>query len=487
MRASLVRFKPGSDIRPQLDEVYKVPSGTKTVRGLVSETAPDRMFHLLRRIPADRRKNLAAIWTISHGATAIPLDGAGKPVFGGAVCYDQPAFGKHHDAFLSRFGGAEAIFMETGSPEYGSGINAAQQIFYYQQERPKQWERARTLIPLSHYLAFRLSGELATCHTHTRNHACFERIAGEGESWSWSSIVSKLGIQGMFPAFKSSFDAIGRVKKSIAEKYGLPRDCLVGSAGHDTSAVSILAPNYANTGTWICNTAIGVPVALVPYMQPLGLAVNADPFGRNLRTIMARLGVTRREYRAQFQGSLPEEMPFQGFHKVTAQLPVAFTDGVGVYHPVREARIPAGIAADELIHSISMMGAAAEALTAILTCNSRAPLSSKLSDFHQGQTPGAPDLVMGGVFVEPLEGGEMRTFADIFRRLYPGNVARFAFKEPTSVAAAVMAICALEGVDPRNLGDRLVLPKEDMTFTGDRRPAIEALLRWELENARLGG
>lgn len=477
-RGVLFNYDSCSKIEPKVERVYKTSSETKTINNIISETAPDYMLNILDQIPSKQRNNIAAIWTISHGATAIPLNGAGKPVYGGAVYYNQPIFDKHHQAFLDKFGGPEKIFMETGSAEYSVGINAAQQIFYHMQENPKEWAKVRTLIPLSHYMAYVLSGEKATCHTHARNHACFEKIVEAGQGWRWSSIVSELGIQNLFPAFRRPFDAIGRVRRSIADKYGLSRNCLVGSAGHDTSTVSILAPNYANTGTWICNTATGVPVKLVPEMQPIGLVVNADPFGQNLRTIMARLGVTRNEYRSQFKGELPEKIAFKGFDKVTAQLPVAFTDGVGVCNPVKEARIPASISGDELITSISMMSASAEALTVVLTSDDKVPLGTKLSELH-GSKYKARDLVIGGVFVEPLADRQNGAFAEIFRQVYPGKVERFAFSEPTSFAAYVMAACALEGVDPRDLGDRLVIPKEDMTYTGDRGQALEALVRWE--------
>lgn len=477
-RGVLFKYDQNSRIEPNVDKVYKTVSETKTVDGMISETAPDYMVSILGQIPREKRRNIAAIWTISHGASAIPLNGAGKPVFGGAVYYNQDAFNKHHQAFLERFGGSDKIFLETGSAEYFVGINAAQQVFYFTQENPKEWEKVKTLMPLSHYMALKLSGEKATCHTHTRNHACFERIVEEGQGWRWSSVVNELGIQNLFPAFRRPFDAIGRVRRTIADEYGISRNCLVGSGGHDTSTVSILAPNYANTGTWICNTASGVPVKLVPEMQPVGLVVNADPFEQNLRTIMARLGVTRNEYRKQFTGELPEDIAFEGFHKATAQLPIAFTDGVGVYQPLKEAKIPASIKRDELITSISMMSASAEALTVILTSDDKVPLDTTLSKLYSSGYR-AHDLVIGGVFVEPLVDGQNSTFAEIFRQLYPGRIERFTFSEPTSFAGYVMAVCALEGIDPRDIGDRLMIPKEDMTFTGDRTTALEALVRWE--------
>lgn len=483
----LREYKRGGQINPDIAQRYEAPSDTKEMNGILCETAPDAMFKILDQIPDNIRKNIKAISITSHGASHIPINAQGEAIFG-AVFYNQELFNKYHDLFFQRFGSSEDLYQETGSAEYPIGINAAQQIFYHMMANPRKWAETTDLLPLSHYMAFLLTGKRFTCHTHTRNHAYFERIMPNDQGFQWSSVVTKMGINDLFPGFKRAFDPNGYVKEGVRSKYNLPEDCIIVAAGHDTSDASILAPNYINTGTWICNTAAGVPIDLVPAMQQKSIVANADIYGKNLRTIMAKVGQSRDAFRSQYitkfldgdAKSLPQEVKFKNLKTWQKAIPLAFMEGVGVYPSLMQAELDIYFngKVDEFIHALSFSIAVPEALSSIFTSDASLSLDSTLSRLFENGYRAKP-VVIGGKYVEDLKDGSMGTFTETFRRVYPGGVERFTFPEPTSYAAHILAVCALEGIDPRNLEDRVNAPTQDITFRGDKRLVRERIELWE--------
>ncbi|MFH1053872.1 MAG: FGGY family carbohydrate kinase [Candidatus Woesearchaeota archaeon] len=484
-------------IRPDIvGEPYTFRSGKWTGKhGIKCENAPIAMMYVLKKIPERLRRNIRAIAITSHGATQVPIDQDGEPIFGGAPSYDSHRFGEFHDEFFYEFGDGISLLGETGSPQLDLGINAAQQMFYLKRKHPRLWDKTTHFLPLSSYMAFLLTGNRYTCHTHTRNHAYLEAIAENPEDWLWSSVVAGLGLQSKMPGFIRPFDAYGTLTKESVEEYGLPKDCIVVAAGHDTSAASILAPNYINTGTWICNTAAGVPIDLSPQflyrMEEIGLAVNADPWGRNLRTIMARYGQTREEYRKMFDpsGKLQQECKFNGLNCVGDEIiPLAFNEGVGPYPSLETAELPEEYVgkASSFLHSLSFTIAIPEVLSSILTSDDKISLHDPLSKLLRIGYKAKP-VVIGGPFVAPLETTQgMGTFEALFSMLYPGTVKKFTFPEPTTYAAHIMAVAALEGYDPRELSNRIYTPTADITSKPeDESQLLAMVVSWEEEMQRL--
>ncbi len=470
---------PGGQILPEIVASYSTPSRVEiNALGIACEQVP--LFELIGQVPHEQRTGLGAIVITSHGATQIPIDEAGEPVFG-VVSYDNACFDRTHDACLEEFGGSAALYQETGSAEYGKGINALQQLYYFRHTFPEKFATVTHFLPLSSYLAFQLTGERYTCHTHTRNHAYLEAVESSPDSWRWSDAVYRMGLTDRFPPFKQPYEIYGTILTQIAHRFDLPLDCVVIAAGHDTSIASILAPNYINTGTWICNTAAGVSVDRTPEMQNKGIVVNADVYGHHLRTLMARLGQTRDAYRAQYGGELPQDVAFNGFESLSEDVvPLAFTEGVGVYPSRMEAVLPGSFLGEveAFLHSLSFTLVVPEVLSSIFTSDPAVTLDRTLARLlAEGYK--AKDVVIGGNFVNDLSDGQIGTFTGFFVRAYPGKVERFAFPEPTSYAAHILAVCAREGLTPSQLGNRLHAPKENITHHNDRSEMVREVERWE--------
>ena len=496
------QFEKGKPIVPDIAYQDSVPSEPVEKYGIKYESAPYMMFELLRKVPEEIRRNIKSISVISHGATENPLDAEGRAVFGlelgkdpvGKPVYATPAYSndmynRHHNEFFQRFDPKGTLYLETGSSRYSEGINAAQQLFFHMTEQPEKWAQVTHLLPLSSYMAFLLSGEKHTTHTHTRNHAYLERIVPHG--WEWGRVVRGMGIERLFPDFRKPFEKYGKIRPEVAKEYGLPEDCIVVDGGHDTSAVAVLAPNYTNTGSWICNIASGVGVELHQQMDKLGIVVNADHKDRNLRTLMARLGVMRTEYRKQYAqrhgGDLPEDVPLDArLLSVDDVVQLAFMNGVGVYRSAEKAELPQSLVGkpNEFIHQLAFSMAIPEALSSIVTSDDdpRLHITTLSQLLKEGYK--AKDVVIGGDAVLDVN-GRMGTFTELFRRVYPGTVRRFTFPQPTSYAAHILAVCAFEGIDPDTLGDRLVTPTEKITFRGSRESLTRNVEAWERKQARL--
>ncbi len=473
----LRRYSRTGDIRPDVVSSYSAPSATAIQDGIRCETAPEAMFKILAELPEKERQRLRAIVIASHGATEIPIDNSGNPVFG-VVSYDNGCFDEHQGEFFQRFGSPEDQYLMTGTASFPKGINAAQQLYFWEKERRAWFETAAHLLPLSSYMAFLLTGNRFTSHTHTRNHAYLENTDG-----SWSRPVVAMGWQRLFPGFRRSFEPYGTVSRAVAAGYQLPADCMVVAAGHDTSVASLLAPNYINTGTWICNTCVGADRELTAEMAGIGLVVNADVYDKNLMTIMARLGQTRDAYRAMYGNNLPEDIAFKGLNFLEPEIvPLAFMEGVGVYPSLPAAEIPLSLrgSGEKLIHSLSFSIAIAEALSSIMTSDPDVPLGKTLGDLlTEGYS--AKDVVIGGNFVRDLDDGRMGTFTEFFRRLYPGKVERFTFAEPTSFAAHICAVAALEGTTPAELSGRIVAPTEDISYGNHDIDLAQRVRAWEAD------
>ena len=218
------------------------------------------------------RKRIKVITVISHGASEIVLDEKGNHVFG-IYCYDTGIKDSDRASFYREFGSPDELFVETGTPEFPKGLNPLQLVYYIKKKFPAEFKKARRFVPLSSYVAYLLTGEIATDHTHTRNHGYIETVSISRRGFS--SVVYKMGIEKLFPGFKRSFDTYGTVTGKIAEKLGLPKDCIVVACGHDSSVTAFLSENIISTGTWTVNMTQGKTLILKPSLQQKGFLVNA--------------------------------------------------------------------------------------------------------------------------------------------------------------------------------------------------------------------
>jgi hypothetical protein len=68
---------------------------------------------------------------------------------------------------------------------------------------------------------------------------------------------------------------------------------------------------------------------------------------------------------------------------------------------------------------------------------------------------------------------------EFFRRVYPGEVKRLLLNEPTSFSSDILGVSAFEGIDPRDIRDRIKIPTENVTWRGERKGLLNSILAWE--------
>jgi sugar (pentulose or hexulose) kinase len=149
-------------------------------------------------------------------------------------------------------------FGETGSPRLPVGLNLGAQVFWLSQKFPAEFRRVRHVLTLPQYWAFRLSGVAVSeatslgCHTDLWN-------PWEGR---FSSLVPRMGWEGLFPPVRKAADVLGPVLPSVARATGLAAGTPVLCGIHDSNAS--LVPHLGeapcgvlSTGTWMIVMALG--------------------------------------------------------------------------------------------------------------------------------------------------------------------------------------------------------------------------------------
>ena len=203
------------------------------------------------RLAAERGVDAVSITT--HGAACVLVDEDGGLAL--------PMLDYEHDGPDTMAAAYDAVrpgFAETGSPRLPVGLNLGAQVFWLSRAFPEEFAKARHVLMLAQYWAFRLSGVAGSeatslgCHTDLWN-------PWEGR---FSSLVSRMGWAGLFPPVRKAADVLGPVLPSVAEATGLASGTPVLCGIHDSNAS--LVPHLAeapcgvlSTGTWMIVMALG--------------------------------------------------------------------------------------------------------------------------------------------------------------------------------------------------------------------------------------
>ena len=229
-----------------------------------------------------------AIAVSTHGATFVCLGKDGKAAVP-CVFYTHEPGEDFHRRFYERFGKAEELQAQTGTPAFKAMINPAKGLMFAQEQFGEAFKNVTSILPYPQYWGFRFSGRAGVESTFMGNHTyLWDQVNN-----SFSSVTKNLGIASLIPDnLYKSWDILENINEEFADKTGLGPETIVTMGIHDSN--SALLPHFAkkgergfilnSTGTWC---VIMNPVEKYGFApEELGKVVffNISAFGTPIKT-----------------------------------------------------------------------------------------------------------------------------------------------------------------------------------------------------------
>jgi len=290
----------GPDMPVHVDDngplLLGIDAGTSRVRALVFTPSGSVLAQGSQAAPTDRPKtgwaeqNPEAIWNaccqavkaaiagIDHpsrirglaiasvGEAFVPLDGAGQPTYPVIAWYDErPA--QLVKQLVDQIGRAR-LFETTGlsaDPTF-----TLSKLLWLKVHAAEALGRTRHILNVTHYLAWRLTGELGSDYSQASRSLAFDlhRLV-----WA-KELIQECGIDpSLFQPLRPLGAKLGTVLPDIASHLGLPSDCVVGVGGHD-HLIGALAADALKPGVMLnsLGTAEAVTLSLKNSISDPGFA-----------------------------------------------------------------------------------------------------------------------------------------------------------------------------------------------------------------------
>jgi len=186
----------------------------------------------------------------SFGVDFVLLDADDRPLSPPRHMRDPRTRGVY--AEIDRLIDPRTLYARTGA--VAMEINTAAQLFVETRERPDLMEKARSLLFVPDFLAWRLTGVKVT---ETTIAATSQLLDPVGRDWADDVIASLSLPRRIFNTLVEPGTVIGPVRADVVERLGLPEGSIVVAAGaHDTAAAVAAAPIasedsvFISLGTW---------------------------------------------------------------------------------------------------------------------------------------------------------------------------------------------------------------------------------------------
>jgi len=169
---------------------------------------------------------IAGIACASMGEAAVLLDGAGAPLGNAIAWFDRRTETVARD--LDRRIGRERLFAITGlalDPTF-----TLCKLLWLRAHAPEQFGAARRVLNIADWVAWRLSGEMATDLSLASRTLCLDLHA---RGWSAEIFASTELDMSLLPPIVRSGASLGRVRGEILAATGLRGRPVVGVGGHD--------------------------------------------------------------------------------------------------------------------------------------------------------------------------------------------------------------------------------------------------------------
>ena len=172
------------------------------------------------------KSRIRGIAVASVAESGIALGADLRPVAHSLAWYDQRPRDVAHD-LAERLDGA-VVHMTTGMPLHA--IAGVSKMVWLSKQDPEAFAAMRHWLHVADFIAFRLSGVMATeCGLAGRT-AGFDL---DGLDWH-KPLLAELGIDpGIMPPVGENGSRLGTISADIARRTGLPEDCVVAIGGHD--------------------------------------------------------------------------------------------------------------------------------------------------------------------------------------------------------------------------------------------------------------
>lgn len=228
---------------------------------------------------------IAALVTTAHGSGGVLVDDHG-PVMP-MVDYEARPPGWLDAAY------AEVMppFLERGSRLLGAATHVGRQLFWLARQWPEAVARARAILTLPQYWAWRLSGVMAAEVTS---------LGAQSHLWDVpagrpSRLVEAMGWQRLLPPLRPAWDRLGPIRPEIAAATGLDPATTVLNGVHDSSAnlyryqrAGLGHATLLSTGTWLVGLRPDCPPERL--VEACGMTLTADVEGGPVGGLVAMVG-----------------------------------------------------------------------------------------------------------------------------------------------------------------------------------------------------
>jgi L-fuculokinase len=414
-----------------------------------------------------KRFPLGAVAVSAHGATMVAVGADGRPCAPCVFYTHEPEAG-FHEKFRALSGEALALQDATGTAPFGALLNQAKGLLFLRETFPADFSEARRLLFLAQYWGFRLTGKAAAegtsvgCHTYL---------------WDWrkddySFLVDALGIRHLLPSpQRRPWDILGTLAPDIAARTGLPADTVVTMGIHDSNA-SLLLHLLKEKGDFVLNSTGTWCVAMHPqdgYGFREGEAGKAlfflrSAYGKPVKTAIFPGGMEFDAWTDVLAARVSRPLSAPGdedYLSAVAEGDAFVLPGIigdsGLFPNSRARIVQGGVS-----YSFADIASGAAAPPILRDARAaRAVLDLSLAI----QTLAAVDAAGGGPGCALCTEGGFRAnrgYNALLAAASAGKARLSDVKEATSLGAAISAVAALEGVDPRGIAERVRVEYEDV-------------------------
>ncbi|HUC16476.1 MAG TPA: FGGY family carbohydrate kinase [Acetobacteraceae bacterium] len=208
------------------------PTPTLRMREGSAEHDPEALWQatlaILRELAPQVPKGhaVAGIAAASFGESCVLLDAHGQALGKAMAWFDRRT--ERDAAWLTERIGPERLFALTGlapDPTY-----TLFKLLWARRTMPDRFGSVRRMLNIADWIAFRLSGEVATDFSLASRTACLDL---PNRIWS-AALLREVGFDiEIFPPIRASGTALGPVRPQVLAETGLPGSPIVGVGAHD--------------------------------------------------------------------------------------------------------------------------------------------------------------------------------------------------------------------------------------------------------------